>query len=126
MKNGVTVTIDPSYSRHEHKSLPLAAGGPGWEGYPKRVEVNIILNGEKGSILGDCFHSGVYHTGLPYNTFAVQYLSGPNSYTTILNAFSDSVFNHTEPYTTLDSHKNNLLAVNACYESIYTGKKIRL
>ena len=126
MKNGVTVSIDPSYSRHENKLPPLAEGGPGWEGYPKRVEVDIVLNGEKGSIFGDCFHSGVYHTGLPYNTFAVEYLDGPDHYTTILNAFSDSVFNRTVPYTTLDSHKNNILALNACYESIYSGKKIIL
>ncbi len=126
MKNGVSVTIDPSYSRHENKSLPIAAAGPGWEGYPKRVEVNIVLNGEKGSIFGDCFHSGVYHTGLPYNTYAVQYLGGRDHYTTILNAFADSVLKRTPSYTDLDSHKNNILAINACYESIYSGKKIML
>ena len=126
MKNGVSVSIDPSYSRHENKLPPISPPGPGWEGYPKRVETEIVLNGEKGSIFGDCFHSGVYHTGLPYNTFAVEYLGGRNHYTTILNAFYDSVLNRTVQYTTLDTHKNNIIALTACYESIYTGKKIIL
>ena len=31
MKNGVNVTIDPSYSRNENKLPPLEARGPGWE-----------------------------------------------------------------------------------------------
>ena len=127
-KNGVNVTIDPSYSRHENKKTPIAAVGPGWEGYPKRVEVNIVLNGEKGSIMGDCFHSGVYHTGLPYNTYAVQYVGGGGTehYSPILDALVDCTICHTVPYTNLDNHKNNMKAVNACYESIYTGETIYL
>ena len=126
MKNGVCVTIDPSYSRNENKQPPIAAAGPGWEGWPKRVEVYVILNGEKGSIVGDCFHSGVYHTGLPYNTFAYEYLRGPGHYETILDALYDSAVNRTTPYVNFDLHKNNIKAIDACYESIYSGKKIML
>lgn len=126
MRNGVTISIDPSYSRHENKLAPIAGAGPGWEGYPKRVEVNIILNGEKGSIIGDCFHSGVFHTGLPYNTYAVQYPGGPGHYAPILDSFADSVINRTTPYINLNMHKNNMRVINACYESIYSGKIIKL
>lgn len=126
MKNGVNITIDPSYSRHENKLPPIAAAGPGWEGYPKRVEVNVVLQGEKGCILGDCFHSGVYHTGLPYNTFAVQYVGGFDHYFPTLDSLADSIENRTIPRVNLDLHKNTMKAVIAAYESITTGKTIKL
>lgn len=126
MKNGVCVTIDPSYSRHENSLPPLAAAGPGWEGYPKRVEVNVILNGEKGTILGDCFHGGVYHTALPYHTFAYQYIGGARHYAPILDSFADSVINRTRPYINFELHKNNIKALQASYESIYSGDIITM
>ena len=125
MKNGISVSIDPSYSRHENK-LPPVTAATGWEGYPKRVEVNVIINGDKGSIIGDCFHSGVYHTGLPYNTFAVKYLVGHGHYQSMLDTFADAVENHKTPDVNLDSHENNMRLINACYDSIYTGKRIML
>jgi len=126
MKNGVSVTIDPSYSRHENNLPPIAAAGPGWEGYPKRVEVYVVLNGEKGTIMGDCFHGGVYHTALPYNTFAYQYPLGPGHYQVILDAFAVSAVNRTKPYVNFELHKNNIMAIGAAYESISTGKKVML
>lgn len=126
MKNGVTVTIDPSYSRHENKNGPLKPEGPGWEGYPKRVEVFAVLHGEKGSILCDCFHSGVYHTGLPHNTYAFQYTGACSHYTPTLNNFADAIHNHTQPLINLDLHQNNMRAVNACYESIAKRMPIKL
>lgn len=126
MKNGVCVTIDPSYSRHENKLPPIKAVGPGWEGYPKRVEVYVTLSGEKGTIMADCMGGGVYHTGLPYNTFAYEYPEGPNHYTAMLGSFAECVRNHIKPYVNIEMHQNNMKAVNACYESIYTGKQIKL
>lgn len=127
MQNGVTVTIDPSYSRHENKQGPLCSDGPGWEGYPKRVEVNVVLNGEKGSILGDCFHSGVYHTGLPYNTYAVQYVDGfGQHYAPTLDSFANAIHTRQQPYINLDLHRNNMRVVGACYESISSGKPVKV
>jgi predicted dehydrogenase len=69
---------------------------------------------------------GVYHTGLPYNTFAYEYPEGPNHYNAILGSFAECVRNHIKPYVNIEMHQNNMKAVNACYESIYTGKKIML
>ena len=48
MKNGTVFLLDPSWSRTEAK---LKVPGPGWEISPKRMEVNIILNGEKGRVM---------------------------------------------------------------------------
>lgn len=126
MENGVLVSFDPSYSRHENKQLPVHAMGPGWEGYPKRVETNIIVNGEKGSIIGDLFHSGVYYTGLPYNTYAVQYVEGESSYCPSLDTFYNSCVTGEESFANINTHKQNIEAMNACYDSIMTGKTIYL
>jgi predicted dehydrogenase len=126
MKNGVITSIDPSYSRHENARLALNLTGPGWEGYPKRVEVNIVLNGEDGSILGDCFHSGVYHTGKPYNTYAVQYVGGSSHYSPTLDAFANSVRNRIKPVINIDMHRKTIEVINACYDSIQSGMPINL
>ena len=126
MKNGVTVTIDPSYSRHENKNGPIEPENFGWEGYPKRVEVFVALHGEKGSVFCDCFHSGVYSTGLPYNTYAYHYTGATSHYTPTLDAFANSIYNHTQPQINLDSHENNMRVVNAAYESISKGVPVKL
>lgn len=130
MKNGVKITIDPSYSRHEYYLSPQVPIGPGWEGYPKRVEFNIVVVGENGCILADCFHSGVYHTGLPNHTYAVQYVSGAGTggdhYAPTLEAFAECIKNRSLPKINLELHKDNMRAVNACYESIKTGKVIKM
>lgn len=127
MKNGVTITIDPSYSRHENKLPPVASDAYGWEGYPKRVEVFVNLHGDKGSIVCDCFHSGVFYLGLPYNVYSHQYVSGKSThYGPALDSLARSVRFHTPALTNLDSHKNTMKAVSACYESISTGKPIKL
>jgi len=122
MKNGVIVSIDPSYSRHEN---PLKLNGPGWEGYPKRVEVNLILNGERGSILGDCFHSGIYHTGLPEKHYAVRY-TRLDAEGLVLSEFASSIRNKTIPTVNIDMHRKTIEAMNACYDSVAIGRAVYL
>ncbi len=125
MKNGVVVNIDPSYSRHENKLEPFHPFGPGWEGYPKRVEVDVVLNGDKGSIVADCFHLGVFYIGLPYNTYAFHYSEGISDYS-ILNEFADSIRTGRKACINLDSHRKTIEAMTACYESISLGKPVKL
>ena len=126
MKNGVVVNIDPSYSRHENVNPPVVPEGLGFEGYPKRVEVDVIINGEKGSIVADCFHTGVFYVGKPYDTYAFYYASGNAHYTPSLDEFANAVNEHRQPLVNLDVHRNTIEAINACYESISLGKKVIL
>ena len=126
MKNGIIVNIDPSYSRHENPNLTIPSG-PGWEGYPKRVEVDVIINGENGSILADCFHSGVFYIGKPFHTYAFHYAGVPAShYFPSLDEFANAINERRNPLVNLDLHKNTMRAVNACYESIATGEVIKV
>ena len=51
----------------------LAVPAPGWEVFPKRMEVNVTITGEKGTVMCDCFGPNVYHNGAPHDRYTVQY-----------------------------------------------------
>ena len=37
------------------------------------MEVNLVVNGDKGSLLADCFGPNVYHSGMPDERYTVRY-----------------------------------------------------
>ncbi|MBQ9086895.1 MAG: Gfo/Idh/MocA family oxidoreductase [Clostridia bacterium] len=122
MKNGVIFSLDPSWSKMEER-LPVP--GPGWEVFPKRMEVNITVNGEKGSLLTDCFGPNVYHNGLPNDRYTVQYTYF-DEWIGLVDEFVDNIRNHKLPKINLARHKKTIAAMNAVYESIATGKVVKL
>ena len=66
---GVSFLIDPSRSRMEER-LPVP--GPGWEVFPKRMEVDLVVSGEKGCMAAD---SRVRSNDL--NSYGFQLLAEP-------------------------------------------------
>ena len=122
MKNGVVFLLDPSWSRKEAK---LKAPGPGWEIFPKRMEVNIMLNGTKGSILTDCFGPNIYHNATPDDKYTVRYTYF-DEWIGLVDEFVDCIRNGKTPKINLRWHRNTIEAMNACYESIATGKAVHL
>lgn len=122
MKNGVIFLLDPSWSRKETK---LKVPGPGWEIFPKRMEVNILLNGEWGTVLTDCFGPNVYHNATPDDKYAVRYTYF-DEWIGLMDEFVDCVRGGKLPKINLRWHKNTIRAMNACYESIATGKPVHL
>ena len=122
MKNGTIFLLDPSWSRKENK-LPVP--GPGWEIFPKRMEVNIMLNGTKGSILTDCFGPNIYHNATPADNYVVGYTYF-DEWIGLVDEFVECVRNGKTPKINLRWHENTIRAMNACYESIATGKAVRL
>lgn len=122
MKNGVIFLLDPSWSRKETK---LKVPGPGWEIFPKRMEVNILLNGERGTVLTDCFGPNVYHNATPDDKYAVRYTYF-DEWIGLMDEFVDCVRGGKLPKINLRWHKNTIRAMNACYESIATGKPVHL
>ena len=122
MKNGVVFLLDPSWSRTETK---LKVPGPGWEIFPKRMEVNIILNADKGSVVTDCFGPNVYHNSTPDSKYVVQYTYF-DEWVGLIDEFVTCIREGKTPKINLDWHKNTIKAMNACYESIATGKPVKL
>jgi predicted dehydrogenase len=90
------------------------------------VEVDVVINGEKGSIVADCFHTGVYYIGKPHHNYAFYYVSGNAHYTPSLDEFANAVNERRNPLVSLDVHRNTIEVVRACYESIHSGKVVHI
>ena len=103
----------------------LKVPGPGWEVFPKRMEVNITINGEKGTIMSDCFGPNVYHNGCPNDRYTVQYTYF-DEWIGLIDEFVDNIRNHKTPLIHLKWHRRTIEAMNAVYESIATGKTVSL
>ncbi|MBO5759947.1 MAG: Gfo/Idh/MocA family oxidoreductase [Lentisphaeria bacterium] len=116
MKNGVIFSLDPSWSIAENK---LKVPGPGWEVFPKRMEVNVTITGEKGVVACDCFGPNVYHNGAPNDRFTVQYTYF-DEWIGLIDEFVACIREHKEPKINLKWHRGTIDAMNACYASIQT------
>lgn len=122
MKNGVIFSLDPSWSKMEER---LKVPGPGWEVFPKRMEVNINISGDRGTIMTDCFGPNVYHNGFPNDRYTVQYTYF-DEWVGLIDEFVDNIRNHKLPKINLRWHKPTVEAMNAVYESIAKGAPVKL
>ena len=118
MKDGTAFLFDPSWSRLEEK---LKVPGPGWERFPKRMEVNVTITGDKGMISCDCFGPNVYHNGAPNDRYTVQYTYF-DEWIGLIDEFVACIREHKTPLINLRWHKETIQAMLGCYESIQTGK----
>ncbi|MCF0233763.1 MAG: Gfo/Idh/MocA family oxidoreductase [Thermoguttaceae bacterium] len=121
LKNGTTFLLDPSWSRLEER---LKVPAPGWEIFPKRMEVNIALHGEKGVLTADCFGPNVYHNGKPNDRYTVQYTYF-DEWIGLVDEFVRCVRTGTQPKINLRWHRRTIEAMNACYESVASGEPVR-
>ena len=117
MKNGVSFLFDPSWSRMEER---LKVPAPGWEVFPKRMEVNVTVTGEKGTIMCDCFGPNVYHNGAPNDRYTVQYTYF-DEWIGLIDEFVDCIRNHKQPKINLKWHRRTIDCMNACYASVQSG-----
>ncbi len=122
MKDGTIFSLDPSWSRVENR---LKVPGPGWEIFPKRMEVNLVIHGEEGTLLTDCFGPNTYHNGYPENKYTVQYTYF-DEWIGLIDEFVENIEKKRTPKINIDWHKNTIAAMNAVYESISTGKAVKL
>ena len=118
MKDGTSFLFDPSWSRLEER---LAVPAPGWEIFPKRMEVNVTITGEKGTVMCDCFGPNVYHNGAPNDRYTVQYTYF-DEWIGLIDEFVDCIRNHKTPLINLKWHKQTIQAMLGCYESIQSGE----
>jgi predicted dehydrogenase len=122
MKNGVSFLFDPSWSRLEER---LDVPAPGWEIFPKRMEVNLSISGEKGVMLVDCFGPNIYHNGKPNDRYTVQFTYF-DEWIGLMDEFVDCIRNNKNPNINLEFHRKTIESINACYESIATGRIVSL
>ena len=118
MKNGCKFMLDPSWSRLEEK---IKIPGPGWEVFPKRMEVNYTIVGTEGIIQADCFGPNVYFNGGPHKRYTIKYTYF-DEWIGMMDEFYDCIINHKQPQINLKWHKQTIEAMVKCYDSIEKGK----
>jgi predicted dehydrogenase len=122
MTDGTTFLFDPSWSRLEER---LTEPGPGWEVFPKRMEVNLTIGGDRGALMADCFGPNVYHNGAPRDRYTVQYTYF-DEWIGLVDEFVDCVRLGRTPKINLRWHRHTIEAMNACYESVAAGEPVTL
>ena len=122
MKNGCRFLLDPSWSRLEEK---LERPGPGWERFPKRMEVNYSIVGTKGVIQADCFGPNVYFCGGPNDRYTIQYTYF-DEWVGMMDEFCDCILHRRQPKINLQWHRRTVEAMVRCYESIASGQPVHL
>ena len=120
MSDGTAFLFDPSWSRLEER---LKVPAPGWEVFPKRMEVNVTISGEKGMIACDCFGPNVYHNGAPHDRYTVQYTYF-DEWIGLIDEFVDCIRNGRTPRINLKWHRHTIEFMNACYRSIASGQAV--
>ena len=122
MTDATAFLFDPSWSRLEER---LKVPAPGWEIFPKRMEVNFSITGEKGMIQCDCFGPNVYHNGAPNDRYTVQYTYF-DEWIGLIDEFVDCIRNHRQPKINLRWHQETIRCMNACYESVRSGMPAKI
>ena len=122
MKNGVVFSLDPSWSNMEER---LKVPGPGWEVAPKRMEVNLILCGDRGTIMTDCFGPNTYHNGAPNDRYTVNYTYF-DEWVGLIDEFVDNIRLDRLPKINLRWHRETIRVMNAVYDSIASGRVVTL
>lgn len=117
MADGTIFLLDPSWSRKEEK---LLVPGPGWEVFPKRMEVNLTISGDAGVLVADCFGPNVYHNGGPNDRYTVQYTYF-DEWIGLMDEFHACVRERRRPSIDLRWHRQTIAAMNACYQAISAG-----
>ncbi len=131
MKNGVIVSLDPSYANIEYKQNNVIYSKDRLSHYPKAVQVEMSVCGTKGGIISDLYNPNTTEQ-LRFEDY--EYRVNPRFYDIsgtrklYLEEFARAIRNKEEykPVVSLEYHKKTMEVINACYESIKTGKRINL
>ena len=118
-KKGIVFSLDPSYANIENKTHRMDAWS--WKKYPKTVEVTMTLHGTKGSIIADLYGLWHFQNGGNTNDYTGWVTARKFDLNDLAMQFYHAVRNNEKPTVGLEFHYNTIAAMNAAYESIYTG-----
>lgn len=121
-RKGVSVSLDPSYALLENHVSRMV----NWQKSPKTVEVTMTAHGTKGSIIADVYGLWTFQNGGPDNTYMVGHHSRKFNLSNLDLQFYHAVRNGQLPKVGLPYHYNSIAAVNAAYESVYTGEPVKV
>ena len=131
LKNGTIISLDPSFANREIKQFNLDSNKDRLSHYPKAVQVGLSVCGTKGSLISDLYNPNTTEQ-LRFEDFEYRVNSRFYDFLSPRVSFMESVAKNLRDNKqadlgiSLEKHKKTIQVINACYESIYTGKHVKL
>lgn len=122
LKNGMTYSLDPSYANDEHRVVRMY----NWMKYPRCVEVTMNVVGDKGAIVADVYGRAFYHNGGETGEYYALGCSHKGSWNKRMDEFYHCVRDGLKPTVGLREHRRTIEVMNAAYDSVSTGRVIKL
>ena len=131
LKNGTIISLDPSFANREIKQFNLDSNKDRLSHYPEAVQVGLSVCGTKGSLISDLYNPNTTEQ-LRFEDF--EYRVNPRFYD-LLNprvSFMESVAKNLrnnkqeDLWISLEKYKKTMQVINACYESIYKGERVKI
>lgn len=120
-KKGVSVSIDPSYAEVERKTVRMI-GWRDWRSAPKSVEVTMTVHGTKGSIIADVYGTWFFQNGGPHNLYVGNQTTRQIDLSNLAMQFYREIRKDQPSSVSLEYHYNTIAAINAAYESVFSGE----
>lgn len=128
LKNGVVVSLDPSYANREPEQARIF--NQNLSKYPRPVQVEMQVTGSKGTLYSDAYHAD-YVESMDPGTMKYRVegheLALDDQRRIFIRGFISDIRNGTDSATlSLAEHQKTLMAQNAAYDSIYTGQPVNI
>ncbi len=124
LKNGVNYSIDPSYANDEEHVPQMI--GMDWNRYPRCVEVFMTVVGTEGVIVSDLYGKTYCCQNQSNGKYLVSGLGSSGLWNRRMEEFYHCIRSGKLPTVGLRDHYNSIAAMNAAYDSVSTGKIIKL
>ena len=132
LKNGVIVSLDPSYANREAPGT-ACTGVWDWVKSPRIVQVEMQINGSKGTAYSDGYLSDTVEAMLPNTNYivistgnGVPSSTGQSATLTTLARQIRLGKDLYKPVVSFEDHKKTIQTMLAAYESIATGEVVKV
>ena len=122
MKNGIIYSLDPSYANLEARVVRQVD----WKIYPRIVEVTMNIVGTKGTLISDLYSKGYYYVDPVTNRYLADSPESIGIWNRRTQEFFESIRYGKKPSVGLREHYETITAMIAAYDSITSGKVIKM
>ena len=131
LKDGTVISLDPSYANREYKQANIDIERDRLSYYPKAVQVSLSVCGTKGAIISDLYNPNTteqlrfedleYRVNSRYYDFLLERKMFMENFARALRSGEKVALK-----PALVNHKKTMQIINACYESLSTGERVKL
>lgn len=128
LQNGVVVSLDPSYANREPEQARIV--GAYNSKYPRCVQVEMQVNGSKGTVFADCYGADYVESMEPgtqrYSVNTRDVALDDQRRIFIREFISDIRNGSNSSAVSFKDHKKTIMVMNAAYDSMYSGQPVKV